>query len=93
MADGLAEQPYLQRRMPKFEFFRSSQISTDCDQCGGRVDLLKGGVCSLCRKILCYRDLHGSWLRRLLTDLGTPVVCVQCRTRPASTPHDRLIDG
>ena len=27
--------------MPKYEIFRSSQVSTDCDQCRGRVDLLK----------------------------------------------------
>ena len=65
--------------MPKIEFFRSSQVSTDCDQCHGRVDLIKGGVCVTCRRILCYQHLHGSFLRRLLTDLGVKTVCVQCR--------------
>jgi hypothetical protein len=65
--------------MPKFEFFRSSQVSTDCDQCRGRVDLIKGGVCTNCRRILCYNHLHGSFFRRLITDLGAKVVCVQCR--------------
>jgi len=65
--------------MLKFEIFLSSQVSTDCDQCGGRVDLLKGGVCTRCRRILCYRHLHGSWLRRLLADLGARTICVQCR--------------
>ena len=54
--------------MTKFEFFRSSQITTDCDQCSGRVDLLKGGVCIRCRRILCYRHLHGSWVRRLIAE-------------------------
>ena len=67
--------------MPKYEIFRSSQISTDCDQCRGRVDLLKGGVCTRCRRILCYRHLHGSWLRRLLADLWAGTICVQCRAR------------
>ena len=67
--------------MLKYEIFRSSQVSTDCDQCGGRVDLLKGGVCTRCRRILCYRHLHGSWLRRLLADIGAATLCVQCRTR------------
>lgn len=67
--------------MPKFEIFRSSQISTDCDQCRGRVDLLKGGVCTRCRRILCYSHLHGSWARRLLADLGAGTICVQCRTK------------
>ncbi len=65
--------------MLKFEIFLSSQVSTDCDQCGGRVDLLKGGVCTRCRRILCYRHLHGSWLRRLLADLGARTICVPCR--------------
>lgn len=67
--------------MPKYEIFRSSQVFTDCDQCRGRVDLLKGGVCTRCRRILCYRHLHGSWLRRLLADLGAETICVQCRAR------------
>ena len=67
--------------MLKYEIFRSSQVSTDCDQCGGRVDLLKGVVCTRCRRILCYRHLHGSWLRRLLADIGAATLCVQCRTR------------
>jgi uncharacterized paraquat-inducible protein A len=67
--------------MPKYEIFRSSQVTTDCDQCHGRVDLLKGGVCTRCRRILCYRHLHGSFLRRLLADLGAATICVQCRAR------------
>jgi hypothetical protein len=69
--------------MPKFEIFRSSQVSTDCDQCGGRVDLLKGGVCTRCRRILCYTHLHGSWVRRLLADLGVGTICVRCRAKRA----------
>jgi hypothetical protein len=67
------------RAIMKFELFRSSQITTDCDQCGGRVDMLKGGVCERCRRILCYRDLHGSWTRRLIADLGAGTTCVRCR--------------
>ena len=67
--------------MMKYEIFRSSQVSTDCDQCRGRVDLLKGGVCTRCRRILCYRHLHGSWLRRLLADIGAATHCVRCRAR------------
>jgi hypothetical protein len=45
------------------------------------VDMLKGGVCTQCRRILCYMHLHGSWARRLLTDLGAETVCVECRSR------------
>ncbi len=65
--------------MAKIEFFRSSQITTDCDQCHGRVDLLKGGVCTRCQRILCYGHLHGSWFRRLIADLGAATICVKCR--------------
>jgi hypothetical protein len=68
--------------MAKFEIFRSTQVTTDCDRCGGRVDLIKGGVCMRCRRILCYRHLHGTWLRHLVTDLGIEPVCVDCRTTP-----------
>ena len=65
----------------KFEIFRSSQITTDCDRCGGRVDMVKGGVCIRCRRILCYRHLQGGWLRRLMTDLGADTICVECRAQ------------
>lgn len=65
--------------MAKIKFFRNSQVSTDCDQCRGRVDLIKGGVCIQCRRILCERHLHGSFVRRLLVDLGASSRCVQCR--------------
>ena len=65
--------------MAKIEFFSSSQVSTDCDQCHGRVDLIKGGVCVQCRRILCAQHLHGSFVRRLLVDLGASSRCVQCR--------------
>ena len=75
--------------MAKIEFFRSSQVSTDCDQCHGRVDLIKGGVCTNCRRILCYNHLHGSFFRRLLTDLGAKTVCVQCRAGIPVKPVQR----
>lgn len=66
--------------MSKIEFFRSSQLSTECDQCDGRADMIKGGVCTACRRILCYRHLHGSWARRLLADITGRTVCVRCRS-------------
>ena len=43
------------------------------------MDLLKGGVCTRCRRILCYTHLHGSWLHRLMADLRNESVCVECR--------------
>lgn len=69
--------------MKSFQIFRNSQVSTDCDQCHGRVDLIKGGVCIKCRRILCEHHLHGSFVRRLLVDLGAASVCVRCRATGA----------
>jgi hypothetical protein len=65
--------------MAKIEFFRSTQVTTDCDQCHGRVDLIKGGVCTNCRRILCHNHLHGSFVRRLIADVLGRAICVQCR--------------
>ena len=74
--------------MEKMRFFRRTTLSTDCDACGGRVDLVEGGVCTSCRRILCYRHLHGSWARRLATELGAKPRCVECRRAGASAPAD-----
>ena len=65
--------------MKRVRWFRDSDISTDCDQCGGRVDVVKGGVCTRCRRILCFTHLYGSFVRRLLADLGAATICVRCR--------------
>jgi hypothetical protein len=65
--------------MEKLRFFRDTTLSTDCDACGGRVDVIQGGVCERCRRILCFRHLHGSWARRLATELGAATHCVDCR--------------
>jgi hypothetical protein len=74
--------------MSKFGFFRDSVLATDCDECGGRVDILKGGACIRCRRILCFTHLHGSFVRRLATDLGAAVLCVRCRAGETVTPPD-----
>ena len=54
-------------------------MGTDCDVCGRRFDLVKGGVCTRCRRVLCGEHLHGSLVRRLLVDFGAEPTCVQCR--------------
>ena len=69
--------------MEKLTFFRRTTISTDCDACGGRVDMIQGGVCTSCRRILCFRHLHGSWTQRVATELGAKTLCVECRRSPA----------
>ena len=65
--------------MSPIRFFARSQMSTECEACQARFDLMNGGVCEQCKRILCYTHLHGSWLRRLGTDFGTRPICVACR--------------
>jgi hypothetical protein len=78
---------HITEAMAKFGFFRDSDLATDCDECGGRVDLLKGGACMRCRRILCFTHLHGSFARRLATDLGASTLCVRCRAGRVATPE------
>lgn len=62
-------------------------MQTECDACGARFDLVKGGVCEQCRRVLCARHLHGSFVRRLQVDLGATARCMACRAgRPPATP-------
>ena len=79
---------YFSASMTKFGIFRDSELATDCDQCGGRVDLLKGGACVRCRRILCFTHLHGSFVRRLATDLGAQTLCVRCRAQGGAVGAD-----
>jgi hypothetical protein len=66
--------------MEKIRFFRRSTLATDCDACGGRVDVIEGGACATCGRILCFRHLYGSWVARLRSELGGGAVrCVECR--------------
>ena len=41
--------------------------------------IVRGGVCERCKRILCERHLHGSWLRRMRHDIGGAAICVKCR--------------
>ena len=65
--------------MAKIRYFLRSEMATECDVCEARFDLMTGGACVQCRRILCATHLHGSWLRRMRVDLGAPSVCVDCR--------------
>jgi hypothetical protein len=64
----------------RIRLFLASEMGTECEACGGRVDIITGGVCVECRRVLCATDLHGSHLRRLLVDLGAAPRCVACRS-------------
>lgn len=63
----------------RVRWFMGTEMGTECDVCGRRFDLVSGGACVQCRKALCFRHLHGSWLRRLFVDFGAAPVCVACR--------------
>lgn len=63
----------------KLKVFHETNMRTDCDVCGVHFDMVKGGVCDRCRRVLCARHLHGSFVRRLLVDLGVAPVCLDCR--------------
>jgi hypothetical protein len=79
--------------MSPFRLFQPSIISTDCDRCGARVDLLKGGVCTRCRRILCYAHLHGSWWRRVLADIRNESICTECRATRRTTATGATVDA
>ena len=79
--------------MSTFHIFQPSSISTDCDRCGGRVDLVKGGVCTTCRRILCAAHLHGSWFRRLVADVRNESICVDCRIARRTNTTGATVDG
>lgn len=62
-----------------FTVFKASELWTDCEQCRLRVNLSRAGACRRCRRVLCNTHLHGSFVRRLLVDLGAEPLCVRCR--------------
>lgn len=67
-----------------FTVFRPSNVWIDCEVCHRQVNMNRAGGCSRCRRMLCNDDLHGSFVRRLLVDLGlAPLVCVECRRKAA----------
>ena len=60
--------------------FGQSMYQVDCDRCGRKFVVGKGGVCTVCREVLCEHHLHGSFTRRLAVSLfGRDAVCVRCR--------------
>ena len=57
---------------------RESTVAAECERCGVRFDPVTGGVCSVCRRILCDAHLNGSFFRRARTWFGAAPVCVYC---------------
>jgi hypothetical protein len=65
--------------MKTVPIFTTALVRTECDICDYRFDPIHGGVCEKCKRILCMKHLHGSWIRRLQVDLGSRSICVECR--------------
>ncbi len=63
----------------KIRYLRRTTMSTQCDACGADFDLMTGGACERCGRILCAAHLHGSWLQRMVHEFKRPVTCVACR--------------
>ncbi len=63
----------------RIRVFRHTEMATECEVCGVRFDLIAGGACTKCRRVLCARHLHGSWGRRLMVDFGAAPLCTECR--------------
>jgi hypothetical protein len=67
--------------MMGMRLLRPSSISAQCEQCRRRFDLVYGGVCSVCGRILCDDHLHGSFWRRWRVYLGGAATCIACTTQ------------
>ncbi len=65
--------------MEKINTLRRTDLRLDCDACRVHFDLMTGGTCERCRRILCAQHLHGSWLMRMVHEFRRPVTCVACR--------------
>ena len=63
--------------------FIRTEMATECDACQRRFDLVSGGACVRCKRILCSQHLHGSWIRRLMVDFGAEPICCMCRQNAA----------
>ncbi len=53
-------------------------LANICEQCQLPFMLLGGGMCSVCKRMLCKRHLFGLSGRFALTRPG-PIVCRKCR--------------
>lgn len=76
--------------VPYVPIFVKSIFKTDCDECGDRFTPGRGGVCVGCRRILCFKDLHGSIARHALVYFGAKSLCVACRTEGTDAVLARL---
>src|SRR5688500_20354276 len=83
--------------IPRMKLLRESTVAAECERCGVRFDPVTGGVCSVCRRILCDAHLNGSFFRRARTCFGAAPACVYCAaaapTEGAITDATRRPEG
>jgi hypothetical protein len=72
---------------------RESTVAAECERCGVRFDPVTGGVCSVCRRILCDAHLNGSFFRRARTWFGAAPVCVYCAAAAPTEREPAVADG
>jgi hypothetical protein len=72
--------------MPLTPLLQRPHFYAECDQCNVTFDPYKGGVCSVCKRVLCSRHLHPSLVHRLLAYAGLPSTCLECRRGSTPTP-------
>jgi hypothetical protein len=65
-------------------FLRQSRDWAACERCRRRFNLIEGGVCRSCGRILCDDHLYGSWIQRLRRYVGAAATCVECRAAPSA---------
>ncbi len=72
--------------MPLLPPLVKSNFPTMCEECRTMFDVVDGGICVKCGRILCFKDLFGSRLRRLMSGFGRPSVCGKCRRGETPVP-------
>jgi hypothetical protein len=72
--------------MAMVKMLRPSSMMATCDECRARFDPVHGGVCSRCNRLLCGQHIYGSFLRRIRSWIGGPLVCTICRTGATPKP-------
>ena len=63
-------------------------IPITCEECGKKVPPDRGGMCSVCHRLLCTRHLHGLWGGLGVFSLR-PAVCLRCRAEQKNEKDSR----
>ena len=59
-------------------------IQPRCEECGARFEMLRGGICAECGRMLCGSHLHGILAQFLAVFSREAPRCRRCRRTKAS---------